>query len=91
MTVRQWLETWLDTIRAEVSPKTLESYAEIVRCYLTPALGGNRIDRLAPSQIQKAYNGLTRRDGKPLSPRHGAATFTSFSNPLSPAPLSNSY
>jgi integrase len=68
MTVRQWLETWLDTIRAEVSPKTHESYAEIVRCYLTPALGFNRLDKLAPSQIQRAYNAWTRRDGKPLSP-----------------------
>jgi hypothetical protein len=35
MTVGRWLELWLDTIRAEVSPKTHESYAEIVRCYLT--------------------------------------------------------
>jgi integrase len=69
MTVRQWLETWLDAIRAEVSPKTHESYAEIVRCYLTPALGGNRLDKLAPSQIQRAYNAWTRQDGKPLSPR----------------------
>src|SRR6516165_195497 len=68
MTVRQWLETWLDTIRAEISPKTHESYAEIVRCYLIPALGSNRIDRLAPPQIQKAYNAWTRQDGKPLSP-----------------------
>ena len=68
MTVRQWLETWLDTIRAEISPKTHESYAEIVRCYLIPALGSNRIDRLASPQIQNAYNAWTRQDGKPLSP-----------------------
>jgi integrase len=68
MTVREWLETWLDTIRAEVTPKTHESYAEIVRCYLVPALGGNRLDKLAPTQIQKVYKAWTRRDGKPLSP-----------------------
>src|SRR5262245_12732671 len=69
MTVRQWLETWLDAIRAEVSPKTHESYAEIVRCYLTPAFGSTRLDKLASLQIQKAYNSWTRQDGKPLSPR----------------------
>jgi integrase len=68
MTVRQWLETWLDTIRPEVTPKTHESYAEIVRCYLVPAFGGNRLDKLAPSQIQTAYNAWTRQDGKPPSP-----------------------
>jgi integrase len=68
MTVWQWLDQWLETIRGEITPKTHESYAEIVRCYLTPALGANRLDRLAPSQIQRAYNGWTRQDGKPLSP-----------------------
>src|SRR5262249_61739 len=69
MAVGQWLELWLDTIRTEVSPKTHESYAEIVRCYLTPAFGSTRLDKLAPSQIQKAHNSWMRQDGKPLSPR----------------------
>ena len=69
MTVGQWLDLWLDTIRAEVSQKTHESYTEIVGCYLKPALGRARLDKLAPSQIQKAYNSWTRQDGKPLSPR----------------------
>ena len=49
-------------------PRRDESYAEIVRCYLTPALGTHRLDKLAPIQIQKAYSGWTRQDGKPLSP-----------------------
>ena len=69
LTVGQWLDFWLDTIRAEVSQKTHESYTEIVGCYLKPALGSARLDKLAPSQIQKAYNSWTRQDGKPLSPR----------------------
>jgi integrase len=69
MTVGQWLELWLDTIRAEVSPKTHESYTEIVRCYLKPAFGNTRLDKLAPPEIQKASNAWTRQDGKPLSPR----------------------
>jgi hypothetical protein len=76
MTVQQWLETWLDTIRREVSPKTHESYAEIVRCYLTPALGSTRLDKLAPSQIQKAHNSWTRQD-ESLCHRAHAATFMS--------------
>ncbi len=65
---RQWLDIGWKLIRGEISPKTHESYAEIVRCYLTPALGTIRLDKLAPSQIQRAYNGWTRQDGKPLSP-----------------------
>src|SRR5262245_38811235 len=67
MSVRQWLETWLDAVRSEVSPKTHERYTEIVRCYLLPSLGQHPIAKLAPAQIQSAYNQWSvggRRDGK---------------------------
>jgi len=74
MTVREWLTTWLAAVRAEVSPKSHERYTEIVKNFLTPALGNLPIAKLAPVDIQKAYNGWTtagRRDRKSggLSPR----------------------
>src|SRR5262245_48329872 len=73
MTVGEWLDHWIETVSTEVSPKTHESYAEIVRCYLKPALGVHRLDKLVPSHIQDAYNKWAvsgRRDRKPggLSP-----------------------
>ena len=43
MTVGEWLDLWIAATRAEVSPKTHERYAEIVRCYLAPGLGGLRL------------------------------------------------
>ena len=72
--VREWLRTWLDAVRPEVAPRTAERYAEIVNNYLAPALGNLPLTKLAPVQIQNAYNGWAtggRRDGKPggLSPR----------------------
>jgi integrase len=67
MTVGEWLDHWLASIRTEISPKTHESYAEIVRCYLKPALGGVRLGKLTPSDIQTASNGWTLRDGRPMS------------------------
>jgi len=67
MTVGQWLDHWIDSIRTEISPKTHESYGEIVRCYLKPPLGSIRLDKLTPSDIQKASNGWTLRDGRPMS------------------------
>jgi len=72
--VRQWLATWLDTVREEVSPKSHERYAEIVNNFLTPALGNLLLNKLAPTHIQRAYNDWAtggRRDGKSggLSPR----------------------
>lgn len=49
LTVRQWLETWLETVRSEVAPKTAERYAEICRNFLMPALGNIGVTRLAPT------------------------------------------
>ena len=66
-TVREWLATWLDAVRAEVSPKSHERYGEIVSHNLAPALGNLQLAKLAPAQIQGAYNALAtggRRDGK---------------------------
>jgi len=73
-TVAQWLKSWLDTVRAEVAPRTHERYAEIVRLFLIPAFGNLRLQKLATADIQVAYNALAtggRRDGKEgaLSPR----------------------
>jgi integrase len=67
MTLRQWLTTWLATVREEITPKSHERYAEIVENFLVPALGNLPLVKLAPSQIQDAYNtwGTSgRRDGK---------------------------
>jgi integrase len=67
MTARQWLATWLGTVREEVAPKSHERYAEIVENFLMPALGNLPLVKLAPSHIQEAYNAWAtagRRDGK---------------------------
>ena len=69
MTVRQWLDQWLETIRGEITPKnfmraTPRSSGATLRQHSVPT-GSTE---LAPLQIQRAYNGWTRQDGKPLSP-----------------------
>jgi integrase len=74
MTIRDWLQRWLETVQTEVSPKTLERYDEIVRNFLVPAFGKLSIAKLAPSHIQQAYNAWAtggRLDGKKggLAPR----------------------
>jgi integrase len=66
MTVGDWLETWLKAL--EISPKGHERYTEIVRCYLTPALGQVQLTKLTPIQIQEAYSGFRRKDGTALAP-----------------------
>jgi len=57
----QWLGLWLGSTKIEVSPKTHERYAEIVRCYLIPGLGTIGLQRLTPSDITRAYASFTRK------------------------------
>jgi len=69
ITVGDWLKLWIETARAEVSPKTHERYAEIIRCYLVPALGGIQLQRLTPTDIQRGYNAFDRNPS-PRTRRH---------------------
>jgi integrase len=69
VTLAEWLALWIASTKAEVSPKTHERYAEIVRCYLTPALGHHRLQRLTATDIQRGYNGFTRSPS-PRTRRH---------------------
>jgi integrase len=74
MTLSEWLAIWLSTVKQEVSPKSHERYTEIVDNFLVPELGALPIVKLAPVNIQTAYNKWAtegRRDGKAggLSPR----------------------
>lgn len=56
--VSEYLVQWLDTVRAQVSPKTHKRYEELVNYYLITELGGSRLKELKPSDIQKVYNKL---------------------------------
>lgn len=59
-TVSEWLDHWLVHIAPNrVRPRTLESYADLVRVHITPALGKHRLDRLRPDHIEAAWASLT--------------------------------
>ena len=91
ITVEQFLERWLDHIRTQVSPRTHERYAEIVRKNLIPALGAIQLARLQPAQISAAYaNALTsgRRDGEGGFLPERFTTCTGFLSKLSLRPSS---
>jgi integrase len=67
MTVREWLYRWLNMVCQEISPKSSERYTEIVRNFLSPALGNYPLVKLSPTHIQEAYTAWAkggRLDGK---------------------------
>jgi integrase len=67
LTVRNWLNRWLEIVRPELAPLTHGRYVEIVHDQLLPAFGNIPLAKLAPAQIQSFYSKLAvggRRDGK---------------------------
>lgn len=60
-TVAEWLDHWLAHIAPKrVRPRTLESYSDLVRVHITPALGRHRIDKLRPEHIETAWASIDR-------------------------------
>jgi integrase len=71
MSVAEFLERWdRDWASLNVSPKTLERYRQIVRLYITPRIGGLKIQKLRPVHLTRLYADLSRSGGQgggPLS------------------------
>jgi integrase len=67
ITVAAFLERWLEHMQGQVSPRSLERYAELARKNLAPFLGGLALAKLQPAHISAAYakaHTRGRRDGK---------------------------
>jgi Phage integrase, N-terminal SAM-like domain len=73
MIVGEWLEMWLASIRAEVSPKTLERYGELTRHYLIPELGG-LLQKLTSVNIYE----MDHRRSPRRPPRHRAVVLPAY-------------
>lgn len=51
MTLNQWLTDWLALRTPALKPRTVESYADLIRRYVYPAIGEIPLDALNPVQI----------------------------------------
>jgi integrase len=50
----QYLDRWLeDSVRHSVKPTTYESYSQLVRNHITPALGGKKLKDLTPDHVRR--------------------------------------
>ena len=67
MTVGRFLDDWLNkVVRARNRPLTFQSYKGLVEQHLNPALGGRRVSKLSPGDVQEFMN---ERLESGLSPR----------------------
>jgi len=55
-TVEQYLTRWLESIKTNVRPRTLERFEQIVRLHLIPNIGRHRIEKLQPGHVQALLN-----------------------------------
>jgi integrase len=61
MTLGQWIEHWIsigapgNKRRREVGQRSIERYAELLRCHVVPALGARPLQQLQSSEIDALY------------------------------------
>ncbi len=66
-TVAEFLDRWIDHMRAQLTPRSHERYSELVTKNIAPLLGSTALAKLQPVMISQAYAKALksgRRDGK---------------------------
>lgn len=55
VTVREFLERWTAAIEPTLRPSTFRRYCDLMRLHVIPAIGGVKLGKLAPLDIQRLY------------------------------------
>jgi len=63
MTFGEYLDHWIRIHGDNIAPKTLDSYLCEIKNHIKPNLGGIKLSKLSPMQLQDYYSHL-RREGK---------------------------
>lgn len=60
LTVGTWLERWLTLIESSVEPNTLAPYRRHVRLHLAPRIGGAKLLKFRPADVESLYARLLK-------------------------------
>ena len=63
--VAQYLNSWLERRRPDLSPTTVEAYEKNIRNHILPALGTCKLSKVRPMAVQQMYDSLLKH----LSPK----------------------
>jgi integrase len=55
LSVDEYLDRWLDTVRGTLAPNTVRRHEELARIHVKPALGKTKLSKLDPLQVQSFY------------------------------------
>ena len=65
ITVREYLQQWLEASASRVRPTTLASYRQHVEGLIVPRIGGERLQQLTPTMVDRLYAGLLKTGRAP--------------------------
>lgn len=76
-----YLKRWLEIVaKQRVTAKTYEGYQDYVSGYLVPGLGGIKLSKLEPLQIQEFYNSMLEKGLSPRTVRYAHSVLRSALN-----------
>jgi integrase len=75
-TVGQWLARWLEIVKPTVEPNTYRPYQRHVEKHITPRIGGTRLAKLRPSDVERFYSALLTAGVSPAMTRKVGTTLT---------------
>lgn len=71
VTVGEWLDIWLNEYKKpNLRPTTWESYEELIRIHIKPAIGRMPLRELRPEHLQKLYNDKLKEGKSPRTVRY---------------------
>jgi integrase len=71
LTFDHYLDRWLEeAAKPRLRPYTFNSYQWLLKKYVRPVLGGERLDRLTPLSIQGLYNSMSKNGLAPRTVRY---------------------
>lgn len=64
MLYREWYSQYLQVYKRKLAPKTRESYDQVTRLYILPAVADLQLEEIAPEHVQLAINAAADRGGR---------------------------
>ena len=58
LTLGDYLDGWLDSIKDTLRRRTWIRHEEVVRLHLKPSLGNTKLDRVSALQVQSLYRSM---------------------------------
>jgi integrase len=58
ITLDEYLDKWLETVKPNVRPKSYREYAGALKRYVRPELGAKKLSSIKPVDIQAVYTGM---------------------------------